>query len=320
MLSKNHISSMLLKLNLQLFADGAGAGDGGTADGATTGVQSGVPDLSSKKGVKSNPLADVKYGIQPEAVQAADVPQAQTEPSAEDRNAKFEELIKGEYKDLYDARIQDTIQKRLKSSKDTVEKYNKLSASLEILGNKYGVDPTDADALASAIEEDSSFFEDEALERGLSVQDLKAIKKMERENAALKREIDERTMKENTDKIVAEWMRQGEQLKTVYPSFDLDAEMQNPNFQKLISNNIDMRTAFEVIHKDEIMPAAMQYTAKQVEQKLANKMMANNARPVENGIRSQASAIVKSDVSQLTKADRQEIARRVARGEKIRFG
>ena len=75
-----------------------------------------------------------------------------------------------------------------------------------------------------------------------------------------------------------------------------------------------------MIHKDEIIPAAMQFTAKAVEQKLTNKIIANGARPAENGNSSQGASVTKSDVSQLTKADRAEIARRVARGEKISFG
>ena len=56
-----------------------------------------------------------------------------------------------------------------------------------------------------------------------------------------------------------------------------------------------------------------------VEQKLTNKIIAQGQRPTENGISSQSATVVKSDVSQLTKADRDEIRRRVARGEKISF-
>jgi hypothetical protein len=95
--------------------------------------------------------------------------------------------------------------------------------------------------------------------------------------------------------------------------------MQNPQFRQLLQSNVPVRTAFEVIHRDEIIPAAMQYTAKTVEQKLANKLVANGARPAENGSSGQSATITKSDVSQLTKEDRREIARRVARGEKIVF-
>ena len=119
--------------------------------------------------------------------------------------------------------------------------------------------------------------------------------------------------------LYASWVDQGEKTKTVYPSFDLKAEMENPRFVDLLRNNIDVRTAYEVLHKDEIIPAAMQFTAKTVEQKLTNKIIAGGQRPTENGMNSQGAAVVKSDVSQLSKADRQEIIRRVQRGERIRF-
>ena len=131
--------------------------------------------------------------------------------------------------------------------------------------------------------------------------------------------MQEQSIRENADKLYASWMNQAEQMKSVYPSFDLNIEMQNPRFTDLLKNNVDIRTAYEVLHKDEIIPAAMQFTAQQVKQKMTNNYIANGARPTENGTMSQSSAIVKSDVSQLSKEDRAEIIRRVQRGEKIRF-
>ena len=310
------IFDIIPMLNLQLFAEGGaaagGAGDGGTAQGQGVTEAAALPQT---KGVKNNPLANVKYGIQEEVAPAAEVQQTATP----DRNAEFEKLIKGEYKDLYDAKMQDTIQKRLKGTKETVDKFNALTPTLELLAKKYGVDATDIEALNKAIEEDDSYFEDEALERGMTVKQLKDIRQIERENADLKRQMQERQTRENANKLYASWMGQAEDTKKVYPGFSLDAEMQNPEFVKLLRSNVDVRTAYEVLHKDEIIPAAMQFTAKTVEQKLTNKIMANGARPSENGMSSQSAAVIKSDVSQLSKADRNEIIRRVARGEKIRF-
>lgn len=304
-------------LNLQLFAEG---GDGGTgAEGATGATATAA--VSQKKGVKSNPLADVKYGVQAEEATPAAEVEANPAPTevVEDRNAKFEALIKGEFKDLYDQRVSDTVQKRLKGSKETVDKYNELAPTLEMLARKYGVDASDIKALNKAIEEDDSYYEEEALEKGMSVEQLKNIRKMERENAELKKQMEEQKRRDNANKLYAQWMEQEKSTKAVYPSFDLRTEMQNPKFLDLLRSNIDVKTAFEVIHKDEIIPAAMQYTAKQVEQKITNKIIANGARPTENGNSSQGASLVKSDVSQLTRADRAEINRRVARGEKITF-
>ena len=298
-------------LSLQVFAEGAGAGDGGTAEGQ--GAMAGV--ASQQKAV--NPLADVKYGIQEEAAPVAEV---QEEPTAViDRNAEFEKLIKGEYKDLYDAKMQDTIQKRLKSSKETVEKYNALTPTLEMLAKKYGVDAEDIESLNKAIQEDDSYYEEEALEKGITVQQLKEIRKMERENAELKAQMEEAQRQENGKKLYAAWMQQADETKKVYPSFDIQTEMNNPKFLELLRSNIDVRTAYEVTHKDEIIQGAMQFTAQTVESKLAKKIASNGARPAENGMSSQSAAVVKSDVSQLSKADRAEIIRRVQRGEKIRF-
>ena len=311
-MDKNIFFPMLI--NLQLFAEGAGGGDGGTgAEGAMGGTA--TVAMSQTKGAK-NPLANVVYGKQAE--ETSPVAEVNT-VATEDRNAKFEELIKGEYKDLYDARMQDTIQKRLKSSKETVDKYNALTPTLEILAKKYGVDASDVDALNKAIEEDDSYFEEEALEKGITVQQLKEIRKMERENADLKRQMEEQNRRENANKVYAQWMEQAEKTKVVYPTFDLKTEMQNPQFTNLLRSNVDVRTAYEVLHKDDIIPGAMQFAAKTVEQKLTNKIIANGARPAENGNSSQSATVVKSDVSQLSKADRQEIIRRVQRGEKIRF-
>jgi hypothetical protein len=305
-----------MHLNLQLLAEGAGGGDGGTGASGATGATA-TAAVSQKNGVKSNPLADVQYGVQQTevATPAAEV----VENPTEDRNAKYEAFIK-EHKDLDDARIQNIVQKRLKNSKETVEKYEALAPTLEILAKKYGVDASDVEALNKAIEEDDSYFEEEALEKGITVEQLKEFRKMERENANLRREMEERNRQENAQKVYAQWMDQAEKTKAIYPSFDIRAEMQNPQFRQLLNSNIDVRTAYEVVHKDDIIAGAMQFTANQVEQKVVNRIKANGARPSENGNSSQGAAQTKRDVSLLTKADRAEIARRVARGEKISFG
>jgi hypothetical protein len=300
--------SFIPMLSLQIFAEGAGDGGAAQGTGATAGAAA-----QQTKGAKSNPLADVKYGIQ------EDVQDAVAQVETPDRNAEFEKLIKGEYKDLYDARMQDTIKNRLKGQKETVEKYEALAPTLETLAKKYGVDASDISALNKAIEEDDAYYEEEALEKGMSVEQLKSIKKMERENAELKKQMAEQERRENANKLYAQWVEQEQQTKSVYPNFSLQTEMQNPKFLDLLRSNIDVKTAFEVIHKDEIIPAAMQYTAQQVEQKIANKIIANGARPTENGNNSQGASQTKSDVSQLTAADRAEINRRVLRGEKITF-
>ena len=312
-------ATLISLFDLQLFGEGAGGAGAGTGAGDAGGApaangQNTAAPAQPQTGVKNrNPLADVQYGIQEEPAPAA------AEISTEDRQAKFDELVNGEYKDLFQQRIQDTVQRRLKGNEATVQKYNSLAPVLDMLAQKYGVDASDADALAKAIEDDESFYEDEALEKGLSVQQVKEIRKMERENAQLKAEREAMANQERADALYAAWMQQADELKGIYPSFDLAAELENEQFRTLLRSNVPLRTAFEVLHKDEIIPAAMQYTAQKVTEKVANSVAAGRRRPAEGAMAGAAAAKTKSDVSQLTRADREEIARRVARGEKIRF-
>lgn len=282
----------LMTLDLQLFADG---GDGGTGSAGTTGE-------TGTAAVSQTSITDA------DGTTATNI----------DRNAEFEKLIKGEYKDLYDARVQDTVKNRLKGQKETVEKYNALAPTLETLAKKYGVDASDINALNKAIEEDDAYYEEEALEKGVTVEQLKQFKKMERENAELKKLRDEKNAKEAAEQKVATWMEESKHVKAIYPQFDLRSEMQNSKFVDLLRvPGVDVRTAYELTHKDEIIAGAMQFTAKTVEKKIADKIAANGARPTENGLSSQSASLTQSDVSQLSKAEILDIQRRVARGEKV---
>lgn len=310
----------ILMPNLQLFADGAavgaGAAGGGAADGAT-GDTAAAAGQQTRRGVK-NPLADVQYGKghAEDTMTAGAQAAAVQEPDA---NAAFETMIKGEYKDAFDKKVQDIVQRRLKNTKETVDKYTALEPVLQMLGRKYGVDAKDAQALSKAIEDDDAYYEDEALERGISVEDLKSIKKMERENAALREQIENVERQQHIERDMAQWMRQAEDAKKVFPNLDLNEELGNQQFFNLLRDGIDVQTAYWAIHNRELVPQMMQYTAAKTQQQVAQHLQAKGARPAENGGGANATAVVKPDVSMLTKADREEIARRVARGERIVF-
>lgn len=312
-------------LGLQFFAEGAGGGDGGTGAAGPTGdgasSANATAAVSQKKGVKTNPLASVVYGVQPTekteaSTEASPAAEVNNESVPEDRTAKFDAMIKGEYKDLYDAKMQDTVKKRVKTMQDLLDKHAAYTPVIEMLAKKYGVDGGDVKALSKAIEDDDSYYEQEAIEKGVTVEHLKELRKLQKENAEFKRERE----KEAEDQRYDGWVDQSKALKEVYPAFDLDTELNNKQFSDLLRSNIDVRTAYEVVHKDDIIAAAMQFAVKTAEEKIANKIIANGSRPAENGNASQGATVAKSNVSQLTKADRAEVMRRVANGEKISFG
>ena len=115
------------------------------------------------------------------------------------------------------------------------------------------------------------------------------------------------------------WAQQAEQARQLYPGLDMNVEAKNPRFRQLLRSGVDVADAYLVIHQQEILPAAMRHTARVVEQKLVDKLLSSGSRPVENGISAQAPAVSKTDVSKLTRAERDEIRKRAAMGEKIRF-
>ena len=90
-------------------------------------------------------------------------------------------------------------------------------------------------------------------------------------------------------------------------------------YTSILKNGIDVRTAYEVIHHDEIIPAALRCAVLDAEKKLANKIMSNEARPTENGSGAGAGATLGTGVSKMSKANRDDIVRRVMRGEIIRL-
>lgn len=310
----------MFKLNLQLFGEGTGAGAAAPGGEGTQAV------TQPATGQSRNSLSDVKYGIQEETQEEADTSHGVQTPTVEtvDRKAAFEQLIKGDYKDEYNARVQEAINKRFKANDAVAERQKSLAPILEILGNKYGVDASDIDkmdlnALSKAIMDDDSYYEQEAIEKGISVEALKNIKRMEAENKQMKEAIAQRQKQDQTRQAYEELLRQSDEVAKVYPAYNLATEMANPKFARLVANGIDARTAYEVVHREEIQPAMAQYIANQTAQRISNDIQSGSRRPAENGANSQSATVVKTDVTKLTKADREEISRRVARGERIKF-
>ena len=112
-------------------------------------------------------------------------------------------------------------------------------------------------------------------------------------------------------------MQEAQEIAPKYPGLDLQQELNNPQFFSALMNGASVEGAYWGLYHDQLIPQAMQYTAQETERKIANKIQAQGQRPTENGAK--APINVKSDVSQLSDADMDEIIKRARRGEKIRF-
>ena len=211
-----------------------------------------------------------------------------TVSDAGERSERFRELIRGEYKDLYDAEVQKILRQRLKGSEETRKKYEALAPALAILEKKYGVESGDAQALCRALAMEESG-----------------------EGARLRRA----ELREGADRQYAEWIRQAGELAAIYPDFDLKGELGDERFGALLRGGASLKDAYELVHRQSIMEKG----AREMEEKIARRVLSGELRPREGGISAPSAALVKNDVSQMSKKTRQEIIRRVQRGEKISF-
>lgn len=341
-----HNTIALLKLDLQLFngaAAGAGgaAGDGGAAPAAQQTTESALPKAEikgtrggSRRG-NTGAYDNVVFGKQDAAEETAvntgsDAGnQAEgngnksgistTSDTLEAKRKAFQELIDGEYKDIYAEQFQLAFNRRFKEVKGMEQNLSDQKPILDMLMQRYNIADGDMKKLQTALEEDSSYWQEAADKEGLTVEQYKAMQKLQRENAELQKLRQRQAGEQQAQQQLARWMQEAEGMKTLYPGFDLRAEIANREFQGLLRSGIPVQKAYELIHMDEIKEAAARSAAQATSAQMTAKIKSKAARPSENGTSSQSAVIVKNDVGNLSRADRAEIARRVQRGEKITF-
>lgn len=239
----------------------------------------------------------------------------------------WDSLIKGKYKDDYNRAVKDAVAKRFKNQRDLQGQIDSINPMVQELARRYGVAPDsngriDLNALQAKVFDDDSMYEQEAFQRGMSVDDLKQMKSLERENERLKAQ----TRQSQADREWQETLQEASRLREIYPNFDFDREMDSPEFGRLLASMKKMgmadpmKTAYEIVHKDEIMSGAMRYGVQKAQEKLTNAIQANQSRPVENGVSQVSTArIGEIDPSKLTKAQIDDLKRRAERGERITF-
>ena len=282
----------MFDLNLQLFADG-GVGDGSAVAGSDTGVAQNAQSLPGDNGNVS-------------------------QSSPDDRSKAYGQF-KTNFKAEFDAEVQGIVKDRLKKSNAKVSdlsgKLKAQSGILSALADRYKVDVNDLGAIENALMNDDKSLEDEAYERNMTVDQLKAVKILERENRTLKAAEEERRMQA----VFARWDAEAEQLRQIYPNFDLETELEDEDFRKLMNAGVPIKTAYEVSHKDEIIAGAMQYTARTVADKVSNSVRANKARPIENGVSSNTAVSMRPNISAMTPEQMQKYIERAAAGQEIDF-
>lgn len=320
-----------MELDLHLFGEGGGgAAGGGAGDGAGQGAEGAQGEAAAGGAVqgarrgKANPLADVVYGRQAdEQMPEGNADQQQGNDEAARRAAFDAFLADPQNKALYEERLKGQMDRRFKGHKEMEDKLAAAQPVLDTLMAKHGV--STLEELQAAIDEDASYFEDAANEAGLTVEQYKRIQQLERDNERMRQAEEHRAQREGVQRAAQQWMQQAEMLKQRYPDFDLQREINDPvtgeRFVSLLrSGEIGVDVAYQVVHMDELMTGAITQAVRTTQQKTINNIRARGMRPSENGSGGgSAGTIVKKDPSKFTRADREEISRRVARGEMIQL-
>ena len=330
-------------LNLQLFADGAagtGEGAGGTAasgENASVAAEQrlrelGVPEEKIRK--RANKSAAVAPDNTAKAAEVSDTTQQTEEQGAaadtHTEESKTETPNRMSWDEImadpeYNKQMQAVVQSRLRTAKTAEDNLAKLTPALELLARRHGLDPAnmDYDALTKAINDDDSYYEDKALEMGVSVETAKKIDRQERD-AAREQAANERTLQEQKiQQHIMKLEREGEAMKKIFPNFDLRTELQNPAFVRMTSPNvgISVEDAYYDIHRNEIQTAAMQVTAQKTAQKISNSIQTGNRRPDELGTSSQAPSVTTFDYRNASREQREALKKQIrdaaARGEKL---
>lgn len=277
---------------------GAPAGDNGAPGsgrpGNTGGDQGGSPD-----------------GTAPDAG-------GQQQKTGEQLKQEFSDLIKGEYKDQFTSEVQSIINRRFKETKGLQEQLSAQQPVLDKLMARYNIQGGDMSALSQAIDSDRSLWEQAAEDAGMTVEQYRRIQNMELENMRLKRAQQENIARQMAQRQVDAWQRQAQEIKAEYEDFDLEAELRNPVFKAMLKAGAPMKNAYEALHMGDIKAGVARKAGEAREKQVTDNIRARGQRPTEGGS-SGAGITYSSDPSKLTAKERDELARRAERGERITF-
>lgn len=300
-------------VDLQLFAEG---GDGGTSSSAGA-VEGAAPDTEGG----TAPQGD---GSATEENDSDDGKGEEKKLTPAQRRKAFAQMMTGEYQDLFaerDAAMAREIEQRLTASPEMQELFRALN-------EKYGTDAADLKALTEAVRngvvKDDAYFEQLAMEKGVSVKTAREMDKLESENKRLTaREAMAQQMQQEAARqaritaIHEQWDREAADLSQKYPGFDKDEVLANPEVSNMMRAGISMENAYRAAYFDRLMAQQTEATAKQVENGVMNREEQRRRRPGENGTRPGGAVQTKIDVEHMSRKEREALEKRVLRGEII---
>lgn len=145
------------------------------------------------------------------------------------------------------------------------------------------------------------------------------IQMLESENKLLRQSFKEQLGMLKMREKAKKWMNEAKELGDQYPDFDIESVADDPKFLQMLQFGIDMKHAYYALRHEEILDKMVKQAKEEASLKITDSIRAKGKRPEENGLTGKSTAVFKTDVSKLTPKQRAEIAKRVKRGETIKF-
>lgn len=241
---------------------------------------------------------------------------------ANDLNAEWEALTGkgGKFHDLLGQRVSGAVQERFKNQADLQGQIDQISEGLTPMFMNYGLKLGDFEGLQAAIANDDDLYKAGAERAGLDVEQYKKNLKLQADSDRL-HQIEESYRQEQQRQAKFEaWESDAAELQQAFPAFDLVMEIQtNAKFKQLLDNGVDVKTAFQVAHIEELNNGMSAYAQRTATQQVVNNIAQRAARPMEGALNHAPAIERKSDPSKLTKEDFERIDEIVAAGGSVAF-
>lgn len=246
------------------------------------------------------------------------------EPPEED----FDTLIKGKYKEQYQANVDAIINKRFKNAKANEEKLKaneatmaKLQPLFNAMAAKYGIKADDIDAIIEAADKDNSNYEQAAYDNGYgdTAEYRRAVERDEELNrlrAAEKARVEAAEQDRQRRELLEGWLAESEEFKKEVEGFDFKSEWDGSDrFRYLVNSGFRVKEAYMAVHAEEYAKAA----ADKAQKDILAEIRANKTRPTESSANPQAAIRVKKSVKDMSLEDTERIIQEAKRGRKITF-
>lgn len=279
------MSEMLNAIDLQRFGEGGG-------DGGAQGVGGPVPGDQG-----SNAAA----------------------PGGEGK-VSFKDFLKQnpDYKREHDGAVKSAVTQRISGLKGQLEAHQKIT---DLLAARYGMDLDanggyDLAALLDKVTNDRSGLSESAMEHGVTPEEedtrLRDQMLLKRYKANEARQAQDEARRQAAFRIGQE----ADAMAQKYPGFNMDAEMQNQEFRKMVlQDNVPVEKAYRFVHMDDMMADAMRYASGQAMDQVTATVAAGRGRPTEGAARSNGAGV--STTKSFTPKDIAEVKKMMAKGIRV---